>query len=203
MYLEEANAVVTAPTYETGIEPLPEVGQIRVAICAPLEGITGEMFEWWFGRMDEETYMLWAPGSHKAFAWVEGFEPGRYVGATHLTHQTLTLPDGREHLMRAHFTFVPRALWLDWRLFERYGVSGAVCGIVRPLDEEGRRIDAIAARMIHVCLARDYGSELRSSFWFTAGEGGFDQELAQAFLGHLELEHREIVKFLPRLWAER
>jgi len=203
VYLQEANDMMLDRPYETGIEALPDAGQIRVGICGRLEGISGEMFEWWFGRMDEETYMLWAPGSHKAFAWVEGWEPGRYVGATHLTHQTLTLADGREHLMRAHFSFVPRALWLDWRLFKERGVSGAVCGIVRPLDEQGNRLDTIAARMIHVCLERDYGCELRSSFWFTAGEGAFNEELAEAFIRHVQLEDEQIVRFLPELWTER
>lgn len=202
MYLEDANDVML-DSYETTIEPLPDVGQIRVGISRPLEGITGEMFEWWFGQMDAETYTLWNPGAHKEFAWVEGWEPGRYVGATHLTHQTLNLPDGSEHLMRAHFSFVPRALWLDWRLFAERGVTGAVCGIVRPLDDEGAPRDVIGARMIHVCLGRDYGSELHSSFWFTAGNGAFNEDLAKGFMEHLEVEHDEIVKFLPKLYAGR
>ncbi len=76
-------------------------------------------------------------------------------------------------------------------------------GIVCPLDGDGSRLDTIAARMIHVCLARDHGCELRSSFWFTAGPGAFDEDLARAFVQHLEEEGEAIVTFLPGLWAAR
>lgn len=199
MHLEEANELILAEGYETGIEHLPDVDQIRVGARAHLRGVSGAMVEWWFGHLDEELYLRWNPASHRAFAWVEGWEPGRYVGATHLTQQELE--DGR--VKGVYVTFVPRALWLDWRLFEEHGVSGAVCGFVRPLDAEGKPRDRIAARLIIVCLDREDGCELRSSMWFDAGGGRYTEEQAKAYVRHIEAENEGLAALLPQLYAAR
>lgn len=199
MLLEEANGMML-PGHDHGtVEELPN-GQVRLHLVDPLEGVTPAMFEWWFGHMERDTYMQWHPRDHQEFAWVRGWEPGRYVGATHMTRQTL---GGAGTPMRADITFVPRALWFDWRLFERHDVGVVICAIVHMHDNEGRPRPQEAARFVHLGIERDYGTELRSSFWLNRGEN-FDLERAtKGRTKHVHEECKYLSGFLPGLYAER
>jgi DAPG hydrolase PhiG domain len=175
-------------------------GQVRVHIVDRLEGITPEMYEWWFGNMDHDTYMQWHPRDHKEFAWVSGWEPGRYVGATHMTTQTL---GGAGAPMRANITFAPRALWFDWRMFAQHDVGVVICAIVHMRDEAGQPLADEAVRFVHLGIRRDYGTELRSSFWLNVSANA---DLERATVGrtkHVHEECRYLCGFLPQLYASR
>ena len=199
MLFEEANELMLPGQDRDTMERLPD-GQVRVHIVDPLPGVTPEMYEWWFGHMERDTYMQWHPRDHEEFAWVSGWEPGRYVGATHMTRQTF----GRVGpAMRADITFVPRALWFDWRLFDPHAVGVVICAIVHMHDHDGRPKPQIAARFVHLGIRRDYGSELRSSFWLSANP---DMDIERATAGRTKHVHEEcqyLSGFLPELYAER
>lgn len=199
MLLEQCDQLMLPEHDHDAVEELPN-GQVRLHLVDHLEGVTPAMYEWWFGNMERDTYMQWHPHDHQEFAWVRGWEPGRYVGATHMTRQTL---GGSGTPMRADITFAPRALWFDWRLFERYDVGVVICAIVHMHDEEGRPRPEEATRFVHLGMARDYGTELRSSFWLNPGEN-FDLERAtKGRTKHVHEECRYLAGFLPGLYAER
>ncbi len=158
MRFEEANALMLPGHDQDAVEELPD-GQVRVHIVDPLPGVTPEMYEWWFGHMERDTYMQWHPRDHEEFAWVSGWEPGRYVGATHMTRQT-------------------------------FGRGGPA----QPQPE-------IAARFVHLGIRRDYGTELRSSFWLSANPG---MDIERATAGRTKHVHEEcqfLCGFLPELYA--
>ena len=199
MLLADANDLMLPDQDHDQMEELPN-GQVRLHLVDPLEGVTPEMFEWWFGHMERDTYMQWHPHDHQEFAWVSGWEPGRYVGATHMTRQTL---GGGGAPMRADITFVPRALWFDWKLFEPNDVGVVVCAIVHMHDEDGNPREEEAARFVHLGIRTDYGTEMRSSFWLNPGPG-FDLERAtKGRTKHVHEECKYLSGFLPGLYAER
>jgi hypothetical protein len=180
------------------VEQLPN-GQVRVQIVDHLVGVTPEMYEWWFAHMERDTYMQWHPRDHQEFAWVSGWEPGRYVGATHMTRQTF---GGAGPAMRADITFVPRALWFDWQLFEVHDVGVVICAIVHMHDARGKAKAQEAARFAHLGIRRNYGTELRSSFWLSANP---EMDLERATVGRTKHVHQEcefLCGFLPSLYAD-
>lgn len=183
--------------HESEIEDLPN-DRVRVGVVQRLEGVTGAMFEWWFGYMAGfEHYQRWHPVDHLAFEWVEGWEPGRYVGATHLTHETL----GGGPLIRAHITFRPRALWLDWRQFAENRIGGVIAATIGLLDDEGTPHHA--GDVLHVCGDDGRGScELRTSFFIDRAGGAFTDEHAQGLSRHCNEEMQYLAGFLPGLYAE-
>lgn len=199
MRFEQANELMLDGHAHDTVEQLA-TGQVRVHIVDHLQGITPEMYEWWFGHMERNTYMLWHPRDHEEFRWVSGWEPGRYVGATHMTRQTF---GGVGSAMRAEITFVPRALWFDWRMFEPNGVGVVICAIVHMHDELGRAKPEEAARFVHLGIRREYGTELRSSFWLSANP---DMDIERATTGRTRHVHEEcafLCDFLPDLYGDR
>jgi hypothetical protein len=199
MLFEEANDLMLPGYDHDAVERLPD-GQVRVHIVDRLNGVTPEMYEWWFGNMEHDTYMQWHPLDHEEFAWVSGWEPGRYVGATHMTKQTF----GRTGAaMRADITFAPRALWFDWQRFAEHNVGVVICAIVHMHDADGRPKPDAAARFVHLGIRREYGTELRSSFWLSSNP---DMDIERATAGrtkHVHEECRFLCEFLPDLYAAR
>lgn len=66
--VDEAARRMSRPGYEateTGYTTLPN-GQILVSILTEMPGVTGEMWDWWFGWHGMETarYKLWHPEAH-------------------------------------------------------------------------------------------------------------------------------------------
>lgn len=66
--VDEAADVMSRPGYrkmETGYTRM-ENGQIMVAILTRMPGVTGEMWDWWFGWHGTDTtrYKLWHPDAH-------------------------------------------------------------------------------------------------------------------------------------------
>lgn len=197
MRFEQANDLMAPGNDKDLIEHLPG-DVVRVQIVDHLEGITPAMYEWWFGHMEHDTYMQWHPRDHKEFAWVSGWEPGRFVGATHSTRQTL---GGGGAAMRANITFVPRALWFDWRRFAPAGVGVVVCAVVHMHDQQGEPQPQEAARFVHLGIERDYGTELRSSFWLNITPDSDVERITVGRTRHVHEECEFLCGFLPRLYA--
>jgi hypothetical protein len=190
---------VSAHTWGDEVEVLaPE--RIRVAALDRLGGITPEMVDWWFGRMDEETYYRFHPVDHKAFAWVRGKKPGRHVGATHLAHHCY---GGDPPLLRTEITFIPPAEMLNTAAFAEHGVGAAICAVVHALDENDRPYPAETARFLHVAVRRGYGTDLRSCWWLNLGPDSDVDVLTNGRLRHVHEEFAYLTGFLPGLYADR
>jgi hypothetical protein len=199
MRLEDADQLLL-PGHDEDVLDQVSDSQIRLHLVDRLEGVTPAMIEWWFGHMERDTYMKWHPHDHQEFAWVKGWEPGRYVGATHMTRQTL---GGGGAPMRADITFAPRALWFDWKLFEPNDVGAVVCAIVHPHDEHGQPRKEESARFVHIAIERDYGTEMRSSFWLNITPDVDVDRVTKGRTKHVHEECGYLAGFLPELYAER
>ncbi|MEN3305972.1 MAG: hypothetical protein V7603_2174 [Micromonosporaceae bacterium] len=185
----DAAAVAAAPEWQDGIE-VPGPGRIRVAAVDRLGGVTPEMIDWWFGRMDRETYHRFHPVDHRKFAWVRGKEPGRYVGATHLTYHCYGGPPSP--VLRTEITFLPPPELPDI----------AVCAVVHALDEQDRPQPGEVARFVHVARRTGYGTELRSCWWLTVGEDTDRDLVTKGRLRHVHEEFAYLTGFLPALYRE-
>jgi hypothetical protein len=172
--------------------------QIRVSAVDRLGGITPEMVGWWFSRMDEPTYFLFHPVDHKAFAWVRGKEPGRHVGATHLTHHCY---GGQPPLLPTEISFVPPDSMMDTSAFGARDVGAAICAVVHRLDASGVPESAEAGRFIHLALRRGYGTELRSCWWLNVTPDTDLDLVTNRRLRHVHEEFAYLTGFLPGLHA--
>jgi hypothetical protein len=197
MEIEQADGVVSASDWRDDIEALSP-DRIRVAALDRLDGVTPEMIDWWFGRMDEATYTMFHPVDHKAFAWVRGKRPGRHVGATHLAHHCY---GGDPPLLRTEISFVPPAEMLDTSAFAEFGVGAAVCAVVHALDENDRPYPEEAGRFMHVAVRRSYGTELRSCWWLNLTADSDVDVLTHRRLRHVHEEFAYLTGFLPGLYG--
>jgi DAPG hydrolase PhiG domain len=198
MQISAASEVVTARSWQDEIEHLSPT-KIRVAALDELGGITPAMFEWWFANMDYDTYVRFHPDDHKAFAWTRGKQPGRYVGATHLTYHQY---GGSGPVLRSEISFVEPATLYPPATLAALDGGHALVAIVHLLDEQDRPFAAEAGRFTHVVLPRAYGSELRSCWWLNVGPET-DLELVTAGrLRHVHEEFTYLQDFLPELHAD-
>jgi hypothetical protein len=173
--------------------------RIRVAAVDRLGGITPEMIDWWFSRMDEPTYYLFHPVDHKAFAWVRGKKPGTHVGATHLTHHCY---GGLPPLLPSEISFVPPESMLDTSGFAARDVGAAICAVAHRLDATGVPEPAEAGRFAHLALRRGYGTELRSCWWLNVTPDTDLDVVTNRRLRHVHEEFAYLVGFLPGLYAK-
>jgi hypothetical protein len=193
----EANQVLSALDWQDEVRVLaPDL--IRVAAVDRLGGITPEMIDWWFSRMDEQTYFRFHPVDHKAFAWVRGKEPGRHVGATHLTHHCY---GGRPPLLPTEISFVPPEEMLDTSALAAHGAGAAICAVVHRLDADGRPHAEEAGRFVHLALGRGYGTELRSCWWLNVTADTDLDVVTNRRLRHVHEEFAYLTGFLPGLYA--
>jgi hypothetical protein len=199
MELTDANAVITAPEWSDHVEVISP-SRLRVGTLDELRHVTPEMLDWWFAHMDRAGYMDFHPIDHEEFAWVRGKEPGRYVGATHLTHQRY---GGSGPLMRAEITFLPPEERFDTALFERYGVGFALSAVIHLLDELGQPEPDEAGHFIHIGIARDYGTELRNCWWLNTGDDSDYDRMTTARFRHVHEEFGYLAGFLPALYKKR
>lgn len=197
MEITDANEVVTAAEWADGVEVISP-RRLRVATLDELRGVTPAMLEWWFGHMDRPGYTDFHPVDHEEFAWVRGKEPGRYVGATHLTHQRY---GGSGPLMRAEISFIPVGELLDPSTFEAHGVGFALCAVIHMLDDDGRPEAAEAGRFVHIGSERDYGTELRSCWWLNTDEHSDLERMTTARFRHVHEEFGYLAGFLPDRYA--
>ena len=194
---DEAGRVLAAREWHDEVRVLAP-DRIRVAAVDRLGGITPEMINWWFSRMDEPTYFLFHPVDHKAFAWVRGKEPGRHVGATHLTHHCY---GGHPPLLPTEITFVPPDEILDTAAFAAHDVGAAICAVVHRLDADGQPYPEEAGRFVHLALRRGYGTELRSCWWLNVTPDTDLDAATNRRLRHVHEEFAYLTGFLPGLYA--
>lgn len=208
MIMNRANELMS-PGYlpfETGYHRLDAV-QMEVAALHRLPGVTGAMFDWWFANMnDAERYRMWHPGRHKAFEWIDGKEPGKYIGATFVATQSLM--DGEDDI-NPKFRFHDPDEMLDTSRFEERGVSAAVCMRVGP-----REAPFWAGKIVHVARDIEGGCEIRSRFWL--GDTGRKEEaphrdviaqvvnddFAEAILKYNLEQMAYLGNFLPELYGK-
>jgi hypothetical protein len=198
MEITEANDIVTAADWSDHVEILSPT-RLRVGTLDELHGVTPAMLDWWFAHMDRTGYLRFHPIDHEEFAWVDGKEPDRYVGATHLTHQRY---GGSGPLMRAHITFLPPHERFDPGLLERHGAGFALSAVIRLLDDDGWPLPEEAGRFVHIGIARDYGTELRNCWWLNSDTQGDLERATTARFRHVHEEFGYLAEFLPALYAE-
>jgi DAPG hydrolase PhiG domain len=200
MEVAGADLVVTSAQWQDGIEVLA-ADRIRVAAVDRLGGVAPEMIDWWFGRMDGDTYHRFHPVDHQKFAWVRGKQPGRYVGATHLTYHCYGGPPSP--VLRTEISFIPPGELLDTGLFPAHDVGAAVCAVVHALDVEDRPQPGEVGRFLHVARRTGYGTELRSCWWLRVGEDTDLDLVTKGRLRHVHEEFAYLTGFLPQLYRER
>jgi hypothetical protein len=197
MEIRQADQVVSALDWRDEVEVLSPA-RIRVAALDRLGGVTPEMIDWWFSRMDEQTYVRFHPVDHKAFAWVRGKEPGRHVGATHLTHHCY---GGQPPLLPTEITFIPPGELLDDGAFAAHGVGAAICAVVHRLDARDHPYPEEAGRFLHAGIRRGYGTELRSCWWLNVTPDTDLDAATRRRLRHVHEEFAYLTGFLPALYA--
>jgi hypothetical protein len=186
---EETDRVLSALEWHDEVRVLAP-DRIRVAAVDRLGGITPEMIEWWFSRMDEPTYFRFHPVDHKAFAWVRGKEAGRHVGATHLTHHCY---GGQPPLLPTEISFIPPASMLDTSAFAARDVGAAICATVHRVDASGVPGDQEAGRFVHLALRRGW--------WLNVTPDTDLDAATNRRLRHVHEEFAYLTGFLPGLYA--
>jgi len=194
---DETSRVITALDWPDEVRVLGP-GRIRVAAVDRLGGVTPEMIDWWFSRMDEPTYFRFHPVDHKAFAWVRGKEPGRHVGATHLTHHCY---GGQPPLLPTEISFIRPAEMLDETALAAHGVGAAICAVVHRLDGNDDPYPEEAGRFVHLAFRRGYGTELRSCWWLNVTPDTDLDAATNRRLRHVHEEFAYLTSFLPGLYA--
>jgi DAPG hydrolase-like protein len=190
----DPDMLITAETWEDGVT---ELSPQRLLLRArdDLPGVSPAMFAWFFAHLDRDLYLRFHPVDHEHFAWLRGKEPGRYVGATHLTHQRY---GGTGPQMRAAITFREPAEVLDVAALAAAGAM-AVCATVRLVGEDGREQDDEGPRFAHVALPRDWGTELRSVWWLPVDAGTDREWVTEGRLRHVHEEFGHLARFLPEV----
>ena len=158
MRLDQANQLLEPGHHalETGVQRL-ESGQLMVAALTPIRGVKGAMVEWWFGFLETtEQYRWWHPLDHEWCEWVGERGTGVYVGGTHRVHERI---GGELQKLKIHFR--EPAQVLDVSRFEEAGVSSLQYARIGPLESEGW-----LGHVIHICRDTDYGTEMRSRFYY-------------------------------------
>jgi hypothetical protein len=195
---DEAGRVLAALDWPDEVRVLGP-GRIRVAAVDRLGGVAPEMIDWWFSRMDEPTYFRFHPVDHRAFAWVRGKEPGRHVGATHLTHHCY---GGRTPLLPTEISFIPPAEMLDEAALATHGVGAAICAVVHRLDGNDEPYPEEAGRFVHLAFRRGYGTELRSCWRLNVTPDTDLDAATNRRLRHVHEEFAYLTSFLPGLYHQ-
>lgn len=173
---------------ETGYELFPE-GGMHVAVLTRMPRCKGKMIDWWFGWCgDTEKYKLWHPTSHVSGDWDEHWQPGNYIGASHLPHEIIG-----GHLVKLKITFKDPSAFFDTSKFEAANVGVAVCAETRLQGD-----DKLRSCMVHFVRDTEFGCEMRSNFWRQdASEQG-----AMANLTHCVEEMGYLADLLPDFYAK-
>jgi hypothetical protein len=177
--------IAAAETWEDGVTELAP-GRLLLRARDDLPGVTPAMIDWFFAHLDRELYLRFHPTDHVHFAWLRGKQPGRYVGATHLTHQRY---GGAGPLMRAAITFLEPERPAE--------ADTVVCASVHLVDEDGVEQSAEAARFVHVALASREGTELRSAWWLPVDATTDVEWITTGRLRHVHEEFGHLADLLP------
>lgn len=200
-------------------------GTAYVSSLVPMNGVTGEMYKWWFWwhAVESARYTLWYPHNHVSVQPLEPevlTKPGltheqRYVGTSHLVGEYI----GPEYL-RVVIRFVdPAEFGFDTSRFQEAGIVGHACARVGvyPTGVE-------SVTMVHLARKTENGIEQRSRYWIghnprlTTPLGGLALDRVATGLGlkrrlagarvayeqllHDQIEFTHLSTFLPALYRE-
>jgi hypothetical protein len=208
---EDAHRLLAADDIDlpSGVWRLPN-GVVHVAVLTRMPEVRPGMIQWWFEdyMRTTEHYRRWHPRDHVWMDW-ENKRPGTMDGAAHLVHEYI---GGR--LRKLRIAFVAPEEFLGEEVRQRDDVR-ALCARAGMLE---RPVDL--ARMAHVAIARDWGTELHSHFWMgyvaARTDSGWFEPIAnlpavrrrtvslaegRALENHCHEEMTFLAGFLPELFA--
>ena len=187
MHINETNQLIE-PGYlplETGYYRLPN-GHFHVAVLTSMHGCKGEMIDWWFGYVaDDSTYRMWHPQTHISLKWDAHFRPGQYVGASQIVEAEFGGVIARR---RIHFH--EPSEFLDTTRFAASNIGAAICANFYDLEK------VPLGRFIHLVRDIDAGCEMRSRFWLYRAS----EVEAAALMQHCLEEMYHLGGFLPELY---
>lgn len=141
-------------------------GSCYVAVLTRMQGVTGDMLDWWFSwhALESLRYKIWYPGSH---AGTSVKDPERLKNNSlplgerywHTTHYPVEdVGIGQEKLS---ITFMPpEEFGFDTARFKAAKVSTAICTRVGSENKKADHTD-----MCHFVRQVEGGVEMRSRFW--------------------------------------
>jgi hypothetical protein len=133
-------------------------GRAHVAARTHMIGVSGKMFEWWFGYVHTtEHYLWWHPRDHVFSDWIGPRGTGEYVGGTHIVHEYF---GGGPTLFKLRINFRDPSAILDTSRFAQAGVSAAVYARTGPLDR-----DLWVGHTLHLVHDTPEGCIVRTRFW--------------------------------------
>ena len=129
-------------------------GSYLVAVRTPMPSVKADMVRWWFLDFlnTSEHYKWWHPNDHVWMDW-ENKIPGEIIGASHLVHEYI----GGE-LSKLRIQFVNPSEFFGYN--PNNESTFVICARAGLLDREIN-----IAKMCHVVINNDNGSEMRSRFW--------------------------------------
>jgi hypothetical protein len=173
---------------ETGYELFPE-GGMHVAVLTRMPRCKGKMIDWWFGWCgDTEKYKLWHPKDHLVGEWDEFWQPGKYIGASHLAEEKIG-----GQLVKLKITFKEPSDFFDTSKFPDANVGVAICAETRIQGD-----DQLRSYLVHFVRDTAFGCEMRSNFWRMVG----DEKAALANLTHCYEEMGNLADILPDLYMK-
>ncbi|HWI30581.1 MAG TPA: hypothetical protein VNT50_03760 [Microbacterium sp.] len=197
---------------ETGWERQSD-GSLLVCVRTDLRGVTGKMFDWWFGsRPGTREYRWWHPLDHQSSSWTGG-ERGAVVGSTHVIIEDMTELKGLP--LRVQFVEPTSVLSADayHRAVADGNVSVAIAGRTADghdgaVDEDG---NLLGGRMLHLGRDTEWGMVLRSRFLIgsdlaethspTEIEKLIDEGIGPNLVQHCYEEFTYLSRVLPAIYA--
>ena len=222
--IEEINKILD-PGYlpdENGFRML-ENGTALVSNLTKCEGVTGEMFQWWFAwhPIDPLRYAIWDPFDHYDTTISEEDRIRAMDPTVSVYDKTFNLD---QTVIESLVMGTPEApIELQFRTPEFYGIHASdklgtealsfiVCANGTIRTPEG--IPDVPAFMLHTTRDTEYGCELRSRFWigYHIIDGnpvcmvppgmGIPVEIAKQLYGHNITEFTNLASILPSVYAE-
>ncbi len=154
-------------------------GSYMVAVLTPMPSVNAEMVRWWFVDFLQTTehYQWWHPHDHVWMDW-ENKMPGEIIGASHLVHEYI----GGE-LSKLRIQFVNPSEFFGYNPNDEN--TFVICARAGLLDTQIN-----IAKMCHIVLNNENGSEMRSRFWLghvSVREGNQTVPSIEGFLGNMAI----------------
>jgi hypothetical protein len=163
-------------------------GDCQVRALTRMPGCKGKMLDWWFGYIkDTATYKKWHPQAHAFFEWDDKWNPGHYIGATHVSHEYLG-----SDLKKLKMKFYDPAEIFDTSKFKAANVGAVICIDVYDIENN------LDGHMVHLVRDTYFGCELRSRMWLKQAP----LEAGKAVLQHASEEFGNLADFLAQLYAK-
>lgn len=199
---------------ETGYSVASD-GSIAVAVLTQMEGVSPQMWDWWFAWHGSEDlrYKLWHPLAHLSAHWQDGRKDSCYVGRVSLIKEYIGA-----NVLEAAIQFVsPLSLGFSPIAVNETEKAVYICAKIGHPD-----LPIDYGYLVHQVRRTDGGAEMRSRFWLggryvsarkkgrvAAIATGFLQKIrslpanfAQDLLRHCSEEMNHLAAILPNLFAQ-